>query len=439
MTPPGSGVPPASPEFLASVVECSDDAIITKDLSGRVTSWNQSAERIFGYTVEEMIGQPISILAAPDRLDEMPEILRRISRGERIDHYQTVRRTKDGRFLNISLTVSPVKDRNGRIIGASKIARDITEQVRTAERLAELNAALAKSEAAARQTRDWLETMLMGIGDAVIATDASGKITLLNHVAESLTGWGREDAIGRPLEEVFAIRNEETGAAGENPVSKALQQGRIVGLANHTSLISKDGRIVAIEDSAAPFRNADGAILGVVLVFRDVGDKRIFEKRLAEQAAELRRTTHLLEPVACFARDLEDKIVYWNPGATDLYGFSAGEAVGQISHSLLQTEFRTPLPEIQAQFMTAGVWDGELLQTRRDGTRITVASHWALHRDMDGKPVAVLEANIDTTQRKEAEKQLENLKNQLAEELAATRGLHELGRASWRPATGVCC
>src|SRR6516162_7522511 len=94
---------PLTAEFLASVVECSDDAIITKDLNGRVTSWNKSAERIFGYTAAEMIGNPISVLAAPDRIDEMPDILRRVTQGERIEHYQTRRQAKDGRILHISL------------------------------------------------------------------------------------------------------------------------------------------------------------------------------------------------------------------------------------------------------------------------------------------------------------------------------------------------
>jgi len=135
-----------TPEFLAAVVECSDDAIITKDLNDVVTSWNNSAERIFGYTAEERVGQPISILAAPDRIDEMPIMLGRIRNGERIDHYQTIRRTKDHRLLNISLTISPIKDANGRIIGASEIARDITEEVRAAERVAELNTALVNTQ-----------------------------------------------------------------------------------------------------------------------------------------------------------------------------------------------------------------------------------------------------------------------------------------------------
>ena len=123
--------------LLASIVESSDDAIISKDTRGIITSWNKGAEKIFGYTAGEVVGKPISIIAAPDRVDEMPRILARILHGERIDHYETVRRAKSGKLVNISLTVSPLYDAEGRIVGASKIARDITEQVNTrAERKA---------------------------------------------------------------------------------------------------------------------------------------------------------------------------------------------------------------------------------------------------------------------------------------------------------------
>ena len=118
---------------LASIVESSDDAIISKDLDGIITSWNCGAERLFGYTAEEVIGKPVTILIPEDRMNEEPEILERIRRGERIDHYDTVRRRKDGSLIDISLTVSPLKDADGRIIGASKIARDITERKRAQE------------------------------------------------------------------------------------------------------------------------------------------------------------------------------------------------------------------------------------------------------------------------------------------------------------------
>ncbi len=118
---------------LASIVESSDDAIVSKNLDGVVMSWNRGAERLFGYAAKEIVGKPIAILIPAERHDEEPSILERIGRGERIDHYETIRRRKDGGLVDISLTVSPVRDAAGRIVGASKIARDITERRRAQE------------------------------------------------------------------------------------------------------------------------------------------------------------------------------------------------------------------------------------------------------------------------------------------------------------------
>jgi PAS domain S-box-containing protein len=128
--------------FLASIVESSDDAIISKDLNGVIVSWNRGAEHIFGYGAAEVIGRPVSILIPPDHADEEPRILERIRRGERVDHYETVRRRKDGSKVDVSLTISPIKDAEGRVIGASKIARDVTQNKRMEEELAKAHAIL---------------------------------------------------------------------------------------------------------------------------------------------------------------------------------------------------------------------------------------------------------------------------------------------------------
>jgi len=133
--------------LLGEIVNSSDDAIISKDLNGVITSWNIGAERLFGYTADEVIGKPVTILIPSDRLEEEPNILSRLKRGERVDHFETIRRRKDGTLLDISLTISPVKDRQGNILGVSKIARDITEAKRA-------RAALLASEARFRQLAD---------------------------------------------------------------------------------------------------------------------------------------------------------------------------------------------------------------------------------------------------------------------------------------------
>jgi two-component system, chemotaxis family, CheB/CheR fusion protein len=134
---------PSAASWLAAIVESSDDAIVSKTLDGTITSWNPAAERLFGYTAEEVIGHPVSILAAPDRENEMPANLERIRRGERVERYDTVRRRKDGSLVDISLTVSPIRDATGRIVGASKIARDITARKQAEERQRLLTAELS--------------------------------------------------------------------------------------------------------------------------------------------------------------------------------------------------------------------------------------------------------------------------------------------------------
>src|SRR5947209_4882410 len=134
--------------WLAAIIESAEDAIVSKTLQGIITSWNKGAERLFGYKAEEIIGKPVNLLIPEDHPDEEPGILARIRSGERIDHYETVRVRKDGSLINISLTVSPIRDADGKIIGASKIARDITERKRADIRLQE---ALNQAENARRR------------------------------------------------------------------------------------------------------------------------------------------------------------------------------------------------------------------------------------------------------------------------------------------------
>jgi PAS domain S-box-containing protein len=256
-----------SARFLASIVESSDDAIIGKDVNGVITSWNEGAEHIFGYSATEAVGCSIAMLAPMVHADEMPAILARIRRDERVDHFDTVRRAKDGRLVPISLTVSPIKDEDGNVIGASKIARDISDRKRAEESL--------------QGEKARLHATLTGIGDAVIVTDTESRITLMNPVAEVLTGW-KEESVGRPLEEVFRIINEHTRRTVDNPVKRVMREGTIVGLANHTLLVAKGGSETPIDDSAAPIKDTQGRVTGVVLVFRDVTERRRAEQTLLQ-------------------------------------------------------------------------------------------------------------------------------------------------------------
>jgi PAS domain S-box-containing protein len=159
---------------LSAVIESSDDAIITKTLDGIITSWNPAAQRIFGYSANEVLGKPVTVLIPADHLDEEPAILERLRRGDRIDHYSTVRRRKDGTLIDVSLSVSPIKDFSGRIIGASKIARDVTAQKRAEEALRDQNRVLELLEVTGRSIASHLdlENILQTVTDT--ATQLSG-------------------------------------------------------------------------------------------------------------------------------------------------------------------------------------------------------------------------------------------------------------------------
>ena len=156
--------------MLAAIVESSDDAIVTKDLNGIITSWNRGAEIVFGYSADEAVGQSVTMLIPPDRTDEEPEILGRIRAGERVDHYETVRLRKDGTLIDVSLTVSPLRNAVGEIVGASKVARDITHSKRVQRELS-MHAAIVESS-----------------DDAIISKDLDGIITTWNRGAQAIFG-----------------------------------------------------------------------------------------------------------------------------------------------------------------------------------------------------------------------------------------------------------
>ena len=171
--------------YLAAVVNSSHDAIITKSLSGIIKTWNTSAERIFGYTAEEAVNQSILLLIPPHLHVEESLILARLRNGELIDHYETVRRRKDGRLIDVALTVSPVRDANGTIIGASKIVRDITQQKQINRTMAEVQGLLS--------------LIVSSSDDAILSKDLKGTITSWNRGAERMFGYTPEEMIGSSI------------------------------------------------------------------------------------------------------------------------------------------------------------------------------------------------------------------------------------------------
>jgi PAS domain S-box-containing protein len=260
---------------LAAVVESSDDAIISKDLDGIIATFNRGAERLFGYGAEEIIGKPVTILIPPDRQHEEPEILARIRRGERIAHFETVRRRKDGTLVDISLTISPVKDDQNRITGASKIARDITER--------------KLSEARLRDSERQLQELITAIPAAIYTTDAQGKITYFNQAAVQLAG--RTPTIGSDEWCVSwkLYRPDGTPLPHDQcPMAVALKECRAI---RNAEVVAErpDGTRVPIIPYPTPLCDGAGQIVGAINMLVDVSERRQAE---TQQQVLLKELNH---------------------------------------------------------------------------------------------------------------------------------------------------
>jgi PAS domain S-box-containing protein len=245
---------------LAAVVESSDDAILSKDLNGIIATFNQGAERLFGYKAKEVVGKAITILIPPDRQHEEPEILARIRRGERVNQYETVRRRKDGTLVDVSLTVSSVKDDQGGIVGASKIARDITER--------------KLSEARLRDSERQLQELIAAIPAAIYTTDAQGKITYYNQAAADLAG--RPPTIGSDEWCLTWKLYHPDGTPlpyDECPMAIAIKEGR--GIRN-TEIVAErhDGIRVPFIPYPTPLRDGAGEIVGAINMLVDVSERK---------------------------------------------------------------------------------------------------------------------------------------------------------------------
>lgn len=264
-----------SAQHLAAIVESSQDAVVSKDMNGVIATWNHGAQRLFGYTAEEAVGRPVTMLIPNDRLNEEPEILRRIRNGERVEHFETLRRRKDGGLIDISLTISPIRDPEGRIIGASKIARDITER-----KLSELKL---------RESERRLQDLLAAIPVAIYTTDADGRITYFNEPAVELAG--RRPELGSDQWCVTWKLYLPDGTPlphDQCPMAVALKEGRAV--RNAEALAERpDGTRVPFIPYPTPLRDAQGKIVGAINILVDVSQRKEAE---AQQRVLLYELNH---------------------------------------------------------------------------------------------------------------------------------------------------
>jgi len=274
----------------------------------------------------------------------------------------------------------------------------------------------ARAEAAARESGERLSTTLHSIGDAVLATDADGLVTLMNPVAERMTGWPASDATGCPVEDVFRILNEKTRETVESPVRRVLREGVVVGLANHTALVARDGTERPIADSGAPVRDARGTVVGAVLVFRDVTKQQHAERDVQRLAAIVSSANH-----AIIGETVHNVITDWNPGAERLFGFTAAEMIGRKMSALAPPGAPDPSPALTAELIAGRrVAEFDARRQTKSGQWIDVVVTLSPIRDEDGNVVGISRLLRDVTERRRHARELEEAR-QRAEEASAAK------------------
>ncbi|MBU1880009.1 MAG: PAS domain S-box protein, partial [Chloroflexi bacterium] len=269
--------------FLADVIENADQPVSVGYPDGRLGICNRAFCALTGYSAAELQSLDWStVLTPPEWLESEMKALAELERTGRPVRYQKEYIRKDGRRVPIELLVHAVRDESGPVHLYYAFVTDITERVRAEQALKgysqRLEEMVEERTQKLREREQWLSTTLRSIGDAVITTDAQGEVTLMNPVAEDLTGWDTAEAVGKPLEDVLNIINEQTGEPVESPVARVLREGVVVGLANHTLLIARDGTRRPIADSGAPMQDEAGHIVGTVMVFRDITARRRAEE-----------------------------------------------------------------------------------------------------------------------------------------------------------------
>jgi PAS domain S-box-containing protein len=264
----------------------------------------------------------------------------------------------------------------------------------------------------AHQRQEVFRVTLRSIGDAVITTNNDARITYINGVAESLTGWSHEEALGQPLDQVFRIINEVTLQPVENPAFRALREGVVVGLANHTILIKKDGSECPIDDSAAPIRNEQGHVSGCVLIFRDVTAQRLIEREKANQLLTARLLASIVESSndAIISKSLGGIIQSWNAAAERLFGYTSEQAVGRHISIVIPPERLSEEEQIIASLKEGKrIEHYETERVRSDGQCITVSLTISPIKDDSGNVIGASKIARDVTERKRMEDDLRRL------------------------------
>lgn len=381
------------------------DATVVIDRDRRVTSWNRAMEELTGVAAEEILGKGDYAYAVPFYGRNRPMLIDLIfeKEDELRKNYPFIQKMGDSIIAEAHLSqfggsvnidwgwgiASPLFDEHGEVVGAIESIRDISKRKRMEEELQ------------AEKMR--LNVTLRSIGDGVIVTDPKGRVVFLNRIAEDLTGWTEKEGLGKPLYEIFHIINENTGETCENPVDQVIETGSIVGMANNTLLIARDGTRRIIADSGAPIFDRNKSIIGVVLVFRDVTE----EKRAQEAKALLASLVESSDD-AIIGTTTNGTITTWNEAAYRIYGYSADDAIGNHVSMLASPEQKTEFMDIVERIKKGErIEHFETERRRKEGNKIFVSITISPHLDNEMNLVGLSTISRDITEKRELEVALE--------------------------------
>jgi PAS domain S-box-containing protein len=371
--------PEGAMAHLAAIVESSQDAIISKTLQGIILSWNTGAQRLYGYTAAEAIGRSISLLLPEDRADEEAEILDRIGRGERVTHFETVRRTKTGELIDVSLTISPIRGRSGRIIGASHVARNISEGRRQNEESRRLAAIVQSSE------------------DAIISKTLDSTILTWNRGAERVYGYTAAEAIGRPM--TLVLPEDRTREEAE--ILERVRRGEQI---EHFETVRrrKSGELIDVSLTISPIYDKDGRVAAASHVARNITERKGIEQQLEQLAAIVESAED-----AIVSKTLDGTILTWNRGAERVYGYNAAEATGKSMTLLLPDDRANEEHEILSRIRRGErVEHFETIRRTKSGRLIDVSLTISPVRDNLGRIIGASHVARNVTERKRLEEQL---------------------------------
>ncbi len=367
-------------------------ATIEWSIDFEVIDWNKAAEKMFGYTLEEVKGKNFADIMLPKNvIVDIKELWENLisQKGGMVSINENL--TKSGDIILCEWHNTPLIDKSGNVIGAASIVLDITIAHR--------------AQLALQESEQDLAITLNSIGDAVITTDSKGNITRMNPVAEQLTGWTIDEAKNIPLKTVFPIINATTREPIQNPVDKVLATGEIVYLSNHTTLISKSGNEFQIADSAAPIRNTDNSIIGMVLVFNDVTE----QYKLRQSASKNRRDLQAImdnSPAVIYVKDLEGHFTFINQQFRELFNVDNKTILGKTLHDIFPKEIADEMQKNDIDVLETGhALESEEIAPQEDGPHTYVSTKFPLLDD-DDNIYAICGISTDVTERKLQDEQL---------------------------------